>query len=324
MKNQLFSFIVSCVLLTSATMCFADSTRPDDHAPINVMGDHMHNKGEWMIGYRYKTMYMQDLYLNNDKIREQQVLADFMMVPQEMDMTMHMLGVMYAPSDSVTLTAMLPFMEKEMQGINRMGQSTESNSSGIGDIKVNSLILLEESGSTHTHAHLGISIPTGSIDKSKNGMRLPYGMQAGSGTWDFNTGITHKRFFEHSSFGIQALATLRTGENDNNYRLGNKYQLNTWYAYNLNHHWALSIGVDYIKNDDIKGADPMLNPMMSPNSRAELAASKRSNTHLGVNYLDASGHRFAITLAKEIYRDFDAPRLAQDWSFNFGWQYAFK
>ncbi|MEQ8937882.1 MAG: hypothetical protein RLT30_04205, partial [Gammaproteobacteria bacterium] len=29
----------------------------DSHAPIGVMGDHMHSKGEWMLSYRY--MYME-------------------------------------------------------------------------------------------------------------------------------------------------------------------------------------------------------------------------------------------------------------------------
>ena len=33
--------------------------RPDGHAPIPVMGDHMHGKGEWMFSYRY--MYMNRL-----------------------------------------------------------------------------------------------------------------------------------------------------------------------------------------------------------------------------------------------------------------------
>lgn len=33
----------------------------DDHAPIGVMGDHMHKKGEWMLGYRYMHMEMDGL-----------------------------------------------------------------------------------------------------------------------------------------------------------------------------------------------------------------------------------------------------------------------
>jgi len=28
------------------------SARPDGHAPISVMGDHTHHKGEWMFSYK--------------------------------------------------------------------------------------------------------------------------------------------------------------------------------------------------------------------------------------------------------------------------------
>ena len=30
--------------------------RPDSHAPIGVMGDHMHKEGEWMVSYRFRYM----------------------------------------------------------------------------------------------------------------------------------------------------------------------------------------------------------------------------------------------------------------------------
>ena len=32
--------------------------RADSHAPIGVMGDHMHAKGEWMVSYRFMRMAM--------------------------------------------------------------------------------------------------------------------------------------------------------------------------------------------------------------------------------------------------------------------------
>ena len=35
------------------------AARPDGHAPISVMGDHMHAMGEWMVSYRYMTMDME-------------------------------------------------------------------------------------------------------------------------------------------------------------------------------------------------------------------------------------------------------------------------
>ena len=42
--------------------------RPDAHAPIGVMLDHMHKKGEWMVSYRYMTMSMKNNYRESEKI----------------------------------------------------------------------------------------------------------------------------------------------------------------------------------------------------------------------------------------------------------------
>ena len=36
-------------------------SRPDAHAPIGIMGDHIHKKGEVMFSYRYMRMEMSDL-----------------------------------------------------------------------------------------------------------------------------------------------------------------------------------------------------------------------------------------------------------------------
>ena len=45
-----------------------DSFRPDGHAPISVMGDHMHAMGEWMVSYRYMTMDMKGLLKGSDDV----------------------------------------------------------------------------------------------------------------------------------------------------------------------------------------------------------------------------------------------------------------
>ena len=44
------------------------ASRPDGHAPITVMGDHMHAMGEWMVSYRYMTMEMENLLKGSDSV----------------------------------------------------------------------------------------------------------------------------------------------------------------------------------------------------------------------------------------------------------------
>ena len=61
MKKQ---FITILLYTTSAGLLFAHpwtAGRPDGHAPLGVMGDHMHGKGEWMASYRYMSMDMDGL-----------------------------------------------------------------------------------------------------------------------------------------------------------------------------------------------------------------------------------------------------------------------
>ena len=80
------------------------ASRPDGHAPITVMGDHMHAMGEWMVSYRYMTMDMKGLLKGSDDVNSNSqtgtmmMPGDYMMVPTEMFMDMHMFGAMYAIS----------------------------------------------------------------------------------------------------------------------------------------------------------------------------------------------------------------------------------
>ena len=51
------SFFIFSMLATTA---LADNRAASDHAPIGVMGDHLHDAGSWMIGYKYEyTSYGQ-------------------------------------------------------------------------------------------------------------------------------------------------------------------------------------------------------------------------------------------------------------------------
>ena len=99
----------------------------DSHAPIGVMGDHMHDAGEWMVSYRYMNMEMEGNRNGTDRVSPEAIVsgsanpfappANLRVVPTEMTMEMHMLGAMYAPSDDVTLMAMLPYLENDMRHV---------------------------------------------------------------------------------------------------------------------------------------------------------------------------------------------------------------
>ena len=250
-----FIAALSSIFLSST---YADSNHvainADGHAPIGVMGDHLHKKGEWMVSFRSMEMSMSGNLQGSDNISSDEIATTIpntffgmpmmpptlRIVPQEMDVKMQMLGLMYAPSDTITLMLMANYIEKEMtlltyqggMGTNRLGRF-KTKASGIGDTKISALIHGFKDSHQSLHFNLGFSLPTGSIDNDgtaltpmnmRSDVRLPYAMQLGSGTYDFEPGITYKWKHKQLSLGSQYKATLRIGENDENYTLGDIHQ----------------------------------------------------------------------------------------------------
>ena len=60
--------------------------RADAHAPIGVMGDHLHPKGGLMISYRHMNMFMDGNRDGSNLIDDSEVYNDYMVAPQEMGM----------------------------------------------------------------------------------------------------------------------------------------------------------------------------------------------------------------------------------------------
>ena len=112
-----------------------DHTRPDSHAPIGVMGDHLMREDEIMLSYRFMSMDMDGNRTGTDSVSTP--LPGYMVSPLSMDMDMHMLGAMYAPTDKLTLMLMAPYTSISMDLlVNMSGANFTTESSGIGDVKL--------------------------------------------------------------------------------------------------------------------------------------------------------------------------------------------
>ncbi len=330
------------VLLLSSAPAAAQwtSSRPDGHAPIGVMGDHRHEGGEIMLSYRYMRMDMDGSRFGTERITDQSVVASptfgFLVTPTRMPMSMHMLGAMVAPSDAVTLMAMVPILQQDMDHITRAGGTRENpafttSSSGIGDVRVGGLIRLATFGSQSLHLNAGVGIPTGSIDEQDvlptsagQPVRLPYPMQVGSGTWDAMPGITYLGQGGDWSWGGQATAIFRLGTNDNDYRLGHRYGATAWGARRLGRHLSLSLRLDGLRVENVEGADPApsVNPVVVPTARTDLRSGTRLDGGVGINvYLPrAKGLRFAAELLGPLVQDLSGPQLETDWTLILGSQ----
>ena len=93
--------ILCTQLINAQTNIKWDPNRPDSHAPISIMLDHYHEKGELMISYRYMPMWMDGNLQSSDEVNDIETFSRYLVSPQEMKMDMHMLGLMYAKADCV-------------------------------------------------------------------------------------------------------------------------------------------------------------------------------------------------------------------------------
>ncbi len=305
------------------------------HAPIGVMGDHTHNKGEWMFSYRYMDMSMDGLRRGTNDLQTAQALQDFMLVPVKMDMQMQMLGVMYAPTERITLMGMLNHQKNDMLLETRMGNRFTTSSEGMGDSKLGTLISLKKWNNNYLHANLGISLPTGSInvrDVTPMGPNtlLPYPMRIGSGTYDLSLGLTWNQYHETYSLGAQLMSTLRTGENDQDYRLGHENKLNFWAAKSLNNSWSLSARLEAKNRQSIKGSDPrlMMAANMTPTANADFTGGDFAHLSIGLTHVSnvknwTNGHRLAIEFSQPVLQNLAGTQMKLENSFTIGWQKAF-
>jgi len=317
----------------------AGHSGPADHAPIGVMGDHAHNKGEGMLSYQYMRMRMNGMRDDDESISRSKVLQDFMVTPTSMDMEMHMFGAMYAPIDRLTLMLMVPLVRLEMDHRTRTGTTFTTRSDGIGDISATALIVLWKGEGHEVHANLGISFPTGSITEQDklptsggSTVRIPYPMQLGSGSYEFLPGMTYNGHANLWSWGAQARGKIRLNDNHATYRLGDEYALTAWGALELAKWVSVSLRTEWSHNVNISGRDESSSldpnaPPTVPTKDPGRQAAMRLDLLAGVNFLMPSGPLSGIRLALEaglpVYERLDGPALETDWLITAGLQYAF-
>ena len=332
-KYAVLSLLLLAVFSVDAYGQKWSGARPDGHAPIGVMGDHTHNAGEFMLSYRYMYMDMQGMRNGTNNLSNQQVLEDYMVTPLKMDMQMHMFGLMYAPTDYITLMGMVPYIKKSMSHLTRMGARFKTESEGFGDIKFTGLIKVFDNYDQRIHINAGMSFPTGSIDKKDDtpmgsNQQLPYPMQLGSGTFDLLPGITYLGQHNDISWGAQVSGVIRLGENDRDYRLGNRFDATAWGAYDWFNWVSTSARMDWQSWGNIHGADSALNPGMVPTADTDNQGGNRLDLLFGMNFYVPEGptlikgQRLAVEFGFPIYQDLDGPQLETDWVLWLGWQYA--
>ncbi len=331
-----------------------------DSAPIGLMGDHLMHKGRFALSFRSMRMSMEGNRIGTDEATPEEIVTTvpnrffgapmqpptLRVVPTEMDMDMLMIGAIYAPTDWLTLMAMANIVRKEMDhitfqgpmGTNRLGTFTTA-SSGFGDTRLAGLVRLlrsETGGVSHNaHLNLGLSLPTGSITETDRILtptgatpspRLPYPMQLGSGTVDFEPGATYTGRSGAIAWGAQYRATLRSGTNDEGYALGDAHEATAWGQYGPAPWVAFSVRGRFRAQAPIDGIDPTI---VAPAQTADpdFQGGDRFDVGVGVNFVGRAGaikgHRLGVEALLPTYQDLNGPQLETDWTLTLGWRKTF-
>ncbi len=362
--SSLFPLLLAFTCLPLQAHQF-DAKRADGHAPISVMGDHTHAEGEMMVSYRFMQMQMEGLQDNKQELSLDEFLAsDNCSGPagcsyaDEMTMDMHMFGFMYAPSNATTLVAMLNYLENSMDMTMKMGNMGTMNamtgmsamnampsmegmnmaqpmkmkmkSSGLGDTKLGALHNIYQSENAKLHLNLMVSLPTGSIDEEsesgmRKGKRLAYMMQLGSGSYDFEPGITWNQQFESFSYGAQAKAVLRLNDNKHDYRLGDRYKIQSWVQVPFLDHFAASARLAWEQWGDIDGEDIEIGQMKAKNPLAnpDNAGMDLLSAGLGLTATVGDHHRIAAEYIVPIDQKANGLQMTREESAVIAWQWAF-
>lgn len=331
--------------------------RADGHAPIGVMGDHMHAKGEWMLSYRFMRMEMKNSRDGSSSISPEEIVTSvanpffgqpmqpptLRVVPTQMTMDMHMFGAMYAPNDWLTLMIMGSYLKKDMDHVTFMGPvgttvggEFTTRSSGFGDTRIGGLIRLYDDETHHFHLNAGLSLPTGSITETDDvitptgatpTVTLPYPMQLGSGTFDLLPGITYTGESKSVGWGAQYSAVIRLeDENHEDYSLGDEHRFTAWGSYLWKPWISTSIRIAGQTIDEISGQNPdIVAPVQTADPDNQ--GGERVDLLLGMNLIGQegviAGHRLAFEFGAPIYQHLNGPQLESDWTFTVGYQKAF-
>lgn len=362
MKTTLMACIAAGTLtLSSAAMAQEDRSHHNHHdhalvagnAPASIMGDHVHEKGKWMVSYRFMQMHMDGNQNGTRNLSPRDISGDFAnntgvgpatlrIVPTEMTTDMHMFSAMYGVTERLTVMAMANYLDRSMDHITFAGGNPDleigrftTKAQGFGDTKLAALYDLTPNKPYNVVGKIGLSLPTGSLKKRGDiinpagvtqNIRLPFAMQLGSGTFDLEPALTYTGHKGIYSWGAQYNSQIRLGQNSQGYSLGDKHRISGWGGYQWNDwlHNTLRVTGEYegqIDGDDDNIAGPV------QTADPDNYGGRRVEIGLGFNIQSTKpvwrDHTIGIEVSVPIYQDLNGPQLERDYGLSARYSYSF-
>lgn len=323
--------------------------------PAGIMFGHMLDKaGDFMAGYRFMHSWTNGSMLHgghkvSDQTIVQQGCSDANLcrfAPAYMNMSMHMLDIMYAPAKWFNVMLMPTFMTMDMNlrqlagrpaavpGVHEHSGIGGHETGAVGDTYISSLVKLLDIPGHRVHANLGLSAPTGKVDIELrrifqiDGGLIHFGMQLGSGTWDFLPSLTYAGDYNRWSWGAQLSGVKRMeDQNKSGYRLGDIFQATTWGGYDLARWLTASVRGAYTWQGVIQRDFNTFNARIGPMDFPANYGGKFWDIGLGLNARISggrfAGNRLGFEWIQPVGNDFNGFQLDRKGALSATWSYQF-
>jgi nitrous oxide reductase accessory protein NosL len=314
---------------------------------------HTHPAGMWMFNYKFMRMNMNGLRDGTSDVGLSKVgynrmgkPYNYMMIPTEMTMDMHMFMAMYGITDRLTVMAMVNYLENEMEMLMDMGMPMDPSkpdkgktkeppmrTSGLGDTEIRGIYKINK----YLVGSLGLSLPSGNIEKDFVTMgrppyRQPYDMQLGSGTYDLKPALTYSALSDDSkwNWGAQAMFTWHTGKNENDWKYGDSIKVTGWLQRALGPLTSW-LRLAYSDTGRIRGEDPEIKKLLDPRMKVGAPMPDADPDNYGGQRLDGligvSVLKGPVSIGIEggvpLYQNLNGLQLKSTWVINAGIQIMF-
>jgi hypothetical protein len=299
-------------------------------------------RGSFMSGYRISHSRQQgDMLHGNASTTDAAIVANACeaaarcrFAPGSMAMTMDMLDLAYAISDSTTLMLMPQYVTTDMElrlladappsvSPVHQGHQGDETSGARGDTLAAALF----NAGASVQAAIGISIPTGKTNLEfrrrfqSDGGLMHYDMQTGSGTWDLLPAVTWTSTRGASQFGAQLSGIKRLeGANDEGYRLGDELQVSGWAARTLTENLSASLRAVWLRRAAIDGTATSYNAAIGPMDQPANSGGRFLDIGIGVN-LAIAGSELAVEWLVPVRDDVNGFQLERDGTLAASWHY---
>jgi hypothetical protein len=329
-----------------------------------MFGHTLAKAGHFMAGYRYlRSEEAGKLLFGSNPVSKNTVAAKgcedqtaCTVLPKAMTMNMHMLDLMYAPADWLTLMLMPQWMDMQMD-LNHLTTEGASGGThhasigivpnhqvgGIGDTGVYALFKLFDRTGQHLNLSLGGTAPTGDVGvklrKSAHNYSydtlIHYGMQLGSGTWDFKPSLTYSGEADRFSWGAQVTGTKRLEiRNVSYFSFGDIFQSSVWAGVQWTDWLGTTLRGIYTSQGKVRGHYPPILDILGqplthigPMDNPANYGGEFFDLGLGINVNIPNGafagNAFKFEWLQPVSTHYNGYQLDRDHSLAFTWSYGF-